>query len=203
MATGSWLNSDGLLIGFGVAESYGDTGGEYPDVITGSIVYDFVIPMSALSTATPVYANLLNQIPVATSGFVTRDFFPTNFLLEKVELFTEQTVTGSSGTLNVGFWDITANTVISATGAVATATLASLATVGTLTTLTVGATYAGAKLGQVVYSAPGYNTGVPFTPHQIGITAQIGSGTFTGGAVRVRLWGRRSLATDTSSSVDD
>ena len=119
MATGTWQNSDGLVIVYGTGEALAATGGEYEDHITGNVIMDYVIPLTALSTATPVYANIANQTNIAAAGFVTRDLFENNMILEKVEIYTEVgATTGSSAALNVGFWNIQTNAVISATGAV-------------------------------------------------------------------------------------
>lgn len=195
----SWLNSDGLLIGFGVSEALAATGGEYEDHVTGNKIQDYLINLTSLSTATPVYANILNQTNMAVAGFASRDLFPCNHILEKVEVYTEiGATTGTSAALNVGFWDQTANATISATGAVNALAVTSMATAGQLITLTNGVTSVGAKQGLVVY-----NAGIPAVNHQILVSVQTSVGTFTAGIVRVRLWSRRSLAQDTSSSVDD
>lgn len=183
----SWTNSDGLTLYYGVTEGQGAVGGEYKDHPSGLLVTDILLDLKLLTTS--------------ANSFLSRDLVPNNMILEQVDLFTEVAATGSSGTLDIGFYDLTAAATISDTGAVAVATLASIAAVGTLTHIVIGSSFVGTLVGLPIYA--GSATGAPFTAHQVAINAKIGSGTFTAGRIRVRLYMRRTLAADTSSSIDD
>lgn len=200
---GSWLNNDGLLIAYGQSEALASPGGDYEVHGSGLLVLDFLIPLTSvvpIATA-PVYANIFNQTNAAAAGFVSSNLIPNNMLLEKVEIYTEvAAATSTSATLFVGTWDLTTNTSINPAGLVNALPIASINAAGLLTTLTAGATNAGGQLGAVLYNGGGPG---PIVAHQLAFTVQTSTGTYTAGKLRLRAYLRRSLATDTSSSVDD
>lgn len=188
---GSWTNSDGLTIYFGVQEALLANGGDYEDFSAGTRVDEFIINLSALITANPTQ--------------VSRSLFPNNFLLDRLEIFVPVVAASSgTGTLSIGLWDLTAGATISDTAIASGVTTAILAVGADLVVVSspagntaYGNTYAGANMGLV-----GYAWAQPPTTsaHQIVITAKAGTAVFQSGLVRCRLYSHRDLGTDTTYS---
>lgn len=177
---GTWTNADGLTIYYGIDEATKAVGGFYEDAMAGEVVLDFVIPDLTKLTSSAVDQGI-------------NMFVPCNHRLERVWVFAEANCTSadSTATLNIGFFDHTAGSTISDTGAVAGAVVTTLSAAGKQLDIITGGTAAGAKAGLVVY-----NGGNPIVPHIISVTAKYGVEAFSAGAVRVKLFFQNTLTTD-------
>lgn len=190
---GSWTNSDGLTLYYGVQEAQLANGGDHEDYMAGQRVDEFIIDLSALITANPTQ--------------VSRALFPNNFILDRLEIYVPVVAASSgTGTLGIGLWDLTAAATISDTAIASGVTTAIMTAGGLINVISApagstawGNTYAGANMGLV-----GYNWVQPpvtATPqHQVVITAKAGTAVFQSGVVRCRLFSHRDLATDTTYS---
>lgn len=191
---GNWTNSDGLTIYYGTQEAWLDGGGEYGgNAASLGSVHDYIIDLAALVTANPT--------------MLSRDHFPCNQVIDRVELFVETVAASSgSGTLNIGVWDLTAAATISDTAIVAAATTAILAAQSDIIVIgapsgntALGNTYAGTKVGLPVYSVT-----LPATAtnlfHDLVLTAKAGTAVFQSGVVRVRIFSHRTNHADTTYS---
>lgn len=191
---GNWTNSDGLTIYYGSQEAWLAPGGVFADPDVGSQVTDYLIDLAALVTANPTQ--------------VSRDAFPVNYIIEKVQVFVE-TVAASSGTgtLNIGLWNVTAGSTVSDTAIVAAMTTA-IMTGGALITVILnpagstafGSTYAGTKIGITDLAVAEPFTSGSGLPSYLVVTAKAGTAVFQSGIVRLRVFARRSLASDTTNS---
>lgn len=191
---GNWTNADGLTIYYGSQEAWLAPGGVYADAEEGLSVTDYVIDLAALITANPTQ--------------VSRDPIPVNHIVEKIEVFVE-TVAASSGTgtFNLGLWNVTSGATVSDTALIAAMTTA-IMTGGALITVILnpagstayGSTYAGTKVGITDLAVTEPFTSGATLPSYLVVTAKAATAVFQSGIVRVRIWLRRSLASDTANS---
>lgn len=190
---GSWTNPDGLTIWYGQQEAALAPGGMFSDPVAGQTVHDYLIALSALITANPTQ--------------VSRDPFPVNYQLDKVEVYVESVAASSgTGTFGLGLWDNTAAATLGDTGLIAAMTTA-IMTYGSLITVifapagntAYGNTYAGTLLGgNSLAIAEPFTSGADL-PHYLTVTAKAGTAVFQSGVVRVRIFGHHTNATDTNS----
>lgn len=155
--TGTWYNSDGLLVKIGTAEAKISRGGELGETSTRRVI-TFNLKLTDL-TASPQVINTGISIPKGS-------------LIDKVTTISETAATGSTATLNVGTVGHDWTTGQADTALLAAQALSTLSTAGTETATTVGGTYAGTALG-VATTASGF------------ITAKYATAAFTAGEVRV------------------
>ena len=112
---GSWVNSDGLYLYYGVQEAALTGGGQFRNYLGDQAIDEYLIDLSALITTGPT---ALSLNPAGCE-------FPNNFIIDRAEVFVE-VVAGStgSGTLDVGLWDLTAGATISDTAIISAMTTA-------------------------------------------------------------------------------
>lgn len=142
---GTWTNSDGLYIRYGLDEGEAAVGGQYKK--DGSLQeVEVVLPYTDFDSATP-------SLPHSTDSFGT--MLPKGARIEEIETVVETAFTSSgtigSSTFSVGLKKASDRSTEldhdGLTTASATGTALGLATVGTKTTVKVGSTGAGALLG--------------------------------------------------------
>lgn len=132
MSSGNWNNKDGLYLEFGTSKSAVDVAGEYKtygDLREVNIRLD-------LSTLTSTPAVISQNLR-----------FPTGCRIVQVTVYSDTAVTGTSGTLDLGFVKEDRTTELDYNGLIAAMTQATMANVGTATTLTAGVSTGGALLG--------------------------------------------------------
>lgn len=169
---GVWTNSDGLTIVFGTDEATKAQGGDYEDFSFGDQVVDFALDLTTLTSSADETINYPQPM-----------YLPVNTVLQRVDIITEVAVTtGTSATLDIGIYDQTTASSVSTTAIVSALAQSTIATAGTVTSITTGVTGAGTKMGLVMKA---WTSGAP---DQIYVTARTGTGTFTAGKVRVRLF---------------
>jgi hypothetical protein len=160
-----WYNSDGLYVKFSTEEATAGRAGEY--LMTGpQQMTELVIdPMTALTTTAVVQDyNLV---------------IPKNARIEKVEVITTTGATGGTS-LSIGTIDTDYTSNAADGGLVNAALLATHDAAGETTVLTLGATGAGTLIGTTLTANKA-------------ITAKC-AGTYTAGAVRVRIYYVRAVA---------
>lgn len=184
MATGSWQNADGLQIEFGTLKSTVVDVGDY--VMYGACrVLDIGLDLTTLTT-TPAILSPTTFFPPAggTSGANSN-----SWIVEKAELTVETAATtGTAATLKVGLIqdDRTTTPTNYAQAFVNAETTAAMATAGDrqlyvgADSVPAGSTHGGILIGITPAAATG--------PYYI--TASTGTGTFTAGKVRVRIFYR-------------
>lgn len=142
---GTWTNSDGLYIRYGLDEGEAAVGGQYNT--NGSLhEVEVVLPYTDFDSATP-------SLPHSTDSFGT--MLPKGARIEEIETVVETAFTSSgtigSSTFSVGLKKASDRSTEldhdGLTTASATGTALGLATVGTKTIVKVGSTGAGALLG--------------------------------------------------------
>lgn len=159
MSSGTWLDPDGLYRKYGTAKAAASAGGDYLSFGETREV-EVKIDLTTLTSSAAVVSNADNI------------FFPSDMLIEQVEVFTETGATGGTS-FSVGVIQTDRSTTVSDTAFVSGMLTAVVATAGDKVTLNVGSTGAGNKLGTTTGTA-GY------------ISAKA-SGTYTDGVVKVRI----------------
>ncbi len=163
-----WYNSDGLYVKFGTEEATVGKVGMHKMAGPQHMVEVFVPDMTALATGATIWD--YNTV------------IPKNARIEKIEVITQTAVTsGGSATLNVGLIRTDITTELDYDGFVAALAIASFNAVGETVSITAGATSAGALLGTTL-SNNGY------------ITIDYDTAAFTAGAIRIRIYYVRDLA---------
>lgn len=158
---GTWMNSDGLYIKFGVDEATDGVGGEYRTNGPQRLAEVKLTLTSAGLSPAIVDDNV---------------WLPKGARIEKVEVVTETAATsGGLATLNVGLQRNDRSTELDYDGLVAALALASIDTAGETNVLTKGSTGAGALLGTSLAN-PGY------------LTFDYDTAAFTAGVVKVRIY---------------
>jgi hypothetical protein len=158
---GTWTNSDGLRILFGVDEAVTGSAGEYRTDDRDRVV-EVAFNLAPLGTAAAIQ-----------DQFVT---IPAGVRIARVELINETAATsGGSATLNVGLQRLDRTTELDYDGFIAAGALATLDAAGETVTYTEGTTAHGALIGTTL-AFPGY------------ITADYDTAAFTAGRVRVRIY---------------
>lgn len=194
---GSWVNSDGLYLYYGVQEAALTGGGQFRNYLGDQAIDEYLIDLSALITTGPT---ALSLNPAGCE-------FPNNFIIDRAEVFVEVVAASSgTGTLDVGLWDLTAGATISDTAIISAMTTA-IMTAGAQIDVILnpagdtawGSTYAGANMGLVGYAAT-EPLSATNAPHQVILTAKAGTAVFQSGIVRVKIFSHRSLALDTTYS---
>lgn len=184
MSSGNWLNADGLYLEFGTTKSTIQDMGVY-NTHLGSEMVEFGLDLTTLTTS-PLILSQTTFFPPAggTSGANSNVW-----MIEKAELVVDvAATTGTSATLKVGLIQDDRTTVPSNYdhAIINAATQGSMATVGDALlfvgadSIPAGATTGGTLIG----TTPAATTGPYY------ITAQTGTGTFTAGKVRVRIYFR-------------
>lgn len=196
MSTGNYLNKDGLAIQFGTSKANTENWGDYK-AFGSTRVCEGLIDLTTLTTAAPsafsVAIQSLTELfgpaggaagSVGGAGGNSNTWF-----IERVEAVVETAATtSSSATLKVGLVEVDMATVPSNYdhALINAETTTNLGTVGACQVY-VGAnsTPAGsANGGTLIGTTPAAATGPYY------ITAQTGTGTFTAGKVRVRIFYR-------------
>lgn len=183
MVTGNWLNNDNLWIKYGTSLATPTTTAEY-NVKGQERVIETLIDLTTLTTTAPSASN--------TAAFLGDTTFfgstvSSSIIISRVELTVETAATtSSSATLKVGLCQNDRATVPSNYdhAIINAETQANMATVGdTLVyvgsdSIPAGSTHGGTLIGSspTAATAPYY------------LTAQTGTGTFTAGKVRVRIF---------------
>ncbi len=158
---GTWTNSDGLRITFGVDEAVTGTAGEYRTDDRDRVA-EVVINLTSLGTA----AAIQDQ----------HTTIPAGMRIARVELINETAATsGGSAVLNVGLQRLDRTTELDYDGFIAAGALATFDAAGETVTYTEGSTAHGALIGTTLAN-PGY------------ITADYDTAAFTAGRVRVRIY---------------
>lgn len=196
MSTGNYLNKDGLAIQFGTSKANTENWGDY--VMYGtSRVCEGLIDLTTLTTAAPsAFSTAIQSLTTlfgpagGAAGSVPGAGGNSNtWFIEHVELIVETAATTStSATLKVGLVELDMSTVPSNYdhALINAETNAAMATVGDCQiyvgadSVPAGSTHGGTLIG----STPAAATGPYY------ITAQTGTGTFTAGKVRVRIFYR-------------
>lgn len=157
----AWVNSDGLVVLFGVDEATEAKAGEYPSAGVTRTVQVQIPDLTTLGTA----STLLDD-------FVS---IPDNARIVKVTVITDTAVTsGGSAVLNLGLLKLDRSTAIDADGLIAALPIASFNAVGETVVLTAGVTYGGALLGTTITDA-----GLLYADYD--------TAAFTAGAIRVNI----------------
>jgi len=194
MATGSWLNADGLFVQFGTQKTIPEEAGDYKTYSSNRML-EVLVDLKSLSTSPQVQSNTV--------------FFPSgyNVFVEKVELSVDEaSAGGTSFSVGLGYYSgstyanittrsesstssgVSTNsntgsfpgvTSISDTAFVNALVNASTNAAGDLITMSTGSTSAGGYIG----AQPTDLT------HPTYITAKC-AGTYTAGLIRVRIFYR-------------
>ena len=159
MSSGTWLDPDGLYRKYGTAKATAAAGGDYLSFGDTREV-DIKLDLTTLTSSAAVVANADNI------------FFPSDMLVEQVEVFVETGAVGGTS-FSVGVIQTDRSTTVSDTAFVSALATASVNTAGDKVTLNVGSTSVGNKVGTTTGTA-GY------------ISAKA-VGTYTAGVVRVRI----------------
>lgn len=154
-----WINSDGLAVKFGLEEAQPGRAGEYLTTGPQQMIELVINPMTALTTTAVVQEN--NVV------------IPRGARIEKVELITQTACTGGTS-LSVGVVDTDYTSNPADGGLINAALLATHDLAGETTVMTVGSTASGVLIGSTL------------TSNKV-ITAK-SVGTYTAGAVRVRIY---------------
>jgi hypothetical protein len=162
---GSWTNSDGLRVNFGITEvttSVADNFGEYS--------YDGPLHLTSFMIDGV-------DIPLAETILSDTVTIPNGAHIEKVEIYviTAMDSSGEAATLDVGLIDQDRTTEIDYNGLIVDETEAHMATTGTLLTFVNATTEAGALVGTTLS-----NTGL--------ITVSANTELFTSGRIQVRIY---------------
>lgn len=195
MVTGSWLNTDGLLLQYGTQKTIPEPGGDF--LFWGSTrVMEVVVDLTSLTTT--------SQVQSLTT------FFPAglNFVVEQIECYADiGATTGTSFSVGLGYFsgstyaNITNNvelqggasptttaytgsypgiTSISDTAFINAMTTTNVATLGNKITQNVGSTWVGGYVGQTSTT----------TTHPNYVTAKSAGSAYTTGLIRVRIFYR-------------
>lgn len=184
MATGNWFNNDGLYIEFGTSKSTVQDVGIF-DSHDGTQYVDMGIDLTTLTT-TPAIQSQTTFFPPAGG---TPGANSNTWIIDRVELTVDvAATTGTAATLKVGLIQDDRTTTPSnyAQAFINAETTAQMATVGDrllyvgADSLPAGSTKGGILIGTTPAAATG--------PYYI--TATTGTGTFTAGKVRVRIYFR-------------
>lgn len=171
MAT--WVNADGLKIDLGITEATSQNpayvqAGEYK-TYGATRETEYTIDLTKLAAFG------------TTSILEDKSFFGLGWVVERVQIETLVTPTGTGATLSIGTRkNVDRTTDISTTAWVNAATLASLGSAGTRQDLVLGSTGAGGYIGLA-------NTFDALA------TATVGTANFTAGKVKVRVSWRPSV----------
>lgn len=195
MVSGSWLNTDGLLLQYGTQKAIPEQGGDYLQWGATRLM-EIVVDLTSLTTT--------SQVQSMTT------FFPAglNFVVEQVECYADiGATTGTSFSVGLGYFsgstyaNIT-NSVLTQGGATPTTitntgsypgitsisdtafinamTTTNVATLGNKVTQNVGSTWAGGYIGQTSTT----------TTHPNYVTAKSAGSAYTTGLIRVRIFYR-------------
>lgn len=183
MSSGNWLNADGLYLEFGTTKSTVQDVGEYTGH-DGRSVVEIGLDLTTLTTTPTIISQTLFFPPAGGTSGANSNVW----IIERVTLNVDTAVTGSSGLLRVGLiQDDRATTPTNyAQAFINSETIANMATVGDAL-LYVGADSIPAGSGQrgiLIGTTPAAATGPYY------ITANLTSGTFTAGKVRIRIFYR-------------
>lgn len=159
---GTWHNSDGLFIKFGVDEADVRTGGEMQGY-GPHVVVELEIPAMSVLTTTAAILEGWDDI-----------FFPDNARIEEVQVVVKTACVGATATLDIGLVDEDRSTAVDDDGFVAALAVASLDAAGETTILRVGSTSAGALIGTT-------------TTAKTRPVASYNTAAFTAGAIWVRV----------------
>lgn len=190
MSSGNWFNKDNLPLQFGTSKANSENWGDYV-TYGGNRICEGLIDLTTLTTAAPATFSVAIQSLTTLFGPAggTSGANSNTWFIEKVELVVETAATtSSSATLKVGLVQNDMATVPSNYdhALINAETTAAMATVGDIQvyvgadSVPAGSTHGGTLIG----STPAAATGPYF------ITAQTGTGTFTAGKVRVRIYYR-------------
>lgn len=179
MSSGSWTNSDGLYLQYGVSKAVAETGGDYLEYGENRLA-EVTINLATLSTATATAST-----PVSNTLF-----FPQgqNLFIEKVQVVTEVPMSATGNAFSVGLVQDDRTTVPTngATAFVAAATATVYTTAGAIVTYTGGTASAGALIGTYNTS---WNSNTSGTNSVGGYVTAYLSGTSTAtGQVKVRIF---------------
>lgn len=166
----NWTNSDGLFLQFGTDKAIAETAGEFLSYGDNRIVEVF-IDLTKLTTTAAIQSNT----EIFPAGLSNQMF------IEQVQVVVETgATTSSSATLDVGLIQMDRATIPSnyTTAFINAETQSNLSTAGKKITYVQNTTNAGGLIG----SSPSSTTGPYY------ITATTGTGTFTAGKVRVRIF---------------
>lgn len=168
----NWLNKDGLFLQYGADKAIAETAGEFLSYGDNRVIEGF-LDLTTLTT-TALITSYTTLFPAALSG---------QMFIEQVVLDVEvAATTSSSSTLSIGLIQTDQATVPANYGTAFVNALAqtALTPLATKVTLIGGSTGAGGLIG----SGPASATGPYY------ITAATGTGTFTAGKIRYRIYYR-------------
>lgn len=160
-----WINSDGLIVKLGTTEATVGRAGQYKNS-DGYHKTEFAL-------------NLVD-VTSATAGATVIDYntkIPSGALIEKVEVETTATVTGTNAVLNIGLArsDTTTEIDFDGLGTAAALTQTAMAAKGTILTYIKGTSNAGALIGTSLT-----NNGI--------LVADYDTAAFTAGRITVRIY---------------
>lgn len=184
MSSGNWMNGDGLYLEFGTTKATTQDMGVYHSH-EGLQYVDFGLDLTTLTTAVSILSQTTFFPPAGASAGGNSN----TWIIERAELAVDTAATsGTSATLKVGLVQDDRTTVPSNYdhAIINAETTAAMATVGDrqvyigADSVPAGSTHGGTLIGTTPAAATG--------PYYI--TAQTGTGTFTAGKVRVRIYFR-------------
>lgn len=168
----NYTTKSNLFLQFGTDKALPELFGDY--VMFGpNRMIEGIIDLTKLTTTAAIQSN--------TTFFPAMPASPAGLYIEKVELIAEvASTTSSSATFSLGLIQVDRATVPSGygTGLISALANSTFSTAATITTVVGGSTGAGSLIG----TGPSSTTGPYY------ITAATGTGTFTAGTLRVRIF---------------
>ena len=161
----TWINSDGLVVKLGTTEATVGRAGQYAG-------------LNGNQNVTEVALNLID-VTSATAGATILDYntlIPKGALIERVEVETVTTVTGTNAVLNLGLArsDTTTEIDFDGLGTAAALTQTAMNAKGTILTYIKGTSNAGALIGTALA-----NNGI--------LVADYDTAAFTAGRLNIRI----------------